>query len=57
MPFDIQVTRTKEPKPRPPAGDLGFGRFYSDHQFLAENEGRNCQHEQHLDRLCDEVEC
>jgi branched-chain amino acid aminotransferase len=43
MPFDIQVTRTREPKPRPPAGDLGFGRFYSDHQFLAENEGRGWQ--------------
>ena len=40
MPFDIQVTRTREPKPRPPAGDLGFGRFYSDHLFLAEHDGR-----------------
>jgi branched-chain amino acid aminotransferase len=43
MPFDIQVTRTKTPKPRPPAGDLGFGRFYSDHLFLAEHEGRGWQ--------------
>ena len=41
MPFDIQVTRTREPKPRPPAGDLGFGRFYSDHLFLAEHDGRD----------------
>ncbi len=40
MPFDIQVTRTQTPKPRPPAGDLGFGRFYSDHLFLAEHEGK-----------------
>jgi len=40
MPIDIQVTRTKTPKARPPAGDLGFGRFYSDHMFLAEHEGR-----------------
>ncbi|MGZ6132135.1 MAG: branched-chain amino acid aminotransferase [Myxococcaceae bacterium] len=40
MPFDIQVTRTTNPKPRPPAGDLGFGRFYSDHLFLAEHDGR-----------------
>jgi len=40
MPFDIQVTRTRDPKPRPPAGDLGFGRFYSDHLFLAEHDGR-----------------
>jgi len=43
MPFDIQVTRTKTPKPRPPAGDLGFGRFYSDHMFLAEHEGAGWQ--------------
>ncbi|RPH68303.1 MAG: branched-chain amino acid aminotransferase [Myxococcaceae bacterium] len=43
MPFDIQVTRTREPKPRPPAGDLGFGRFYSDHLFLADHEGRGWQ--------------
>jgi len=40
MPIDIQVTRTQKPKPRPPAGDLGFGRFYSDHIFLAEHDGR-----------------
>jgi branched-chain amino acid aminotransferase len=40
MPFDIQVTRTKTPKARPPAGDLGFGRFYSDHLFLADHDGR-----------------
>jgi branched-chain amino acid aminotransferase len=40
MPFDIQVTRTREPKPRHPAGDLGFGRFYGDHLFLADHEGR-----------------
>lgn len=40
MAFDIPVTRTKTPKPRPPAGDLGFGRFYSDHLFLAEHDGR-----------------
>ena len=43
MPFDIQVMRTKTPKPRPPAGDLGFGRFYSDHLFLAEHDGRGWQ--------------
>ena len=43
MPFDIQVTRTREPKPRPPAGDLGFGRFYSDHLFLADYDGRGWQ--------------
>ncbi|HZW91101.1 MAG TPA: branched-chain amino acid aminotransferase [Myxococcaceae bacterium] len=43
MPFDIQVTRTREPRPRPPAGDLGFGRFYSDHMFLAEHDGRGWQ--------------
>jgi len=43
MPFHIQVTRTTTPKPRPPAGDLGFGRFYSDHLFLAEHDGRGWQ--------------
>lgn len=40
MAFDIQVMRTTTPKPRPPAGDLGFGRFFSDHLFLAEHDGR-----------------
>ena len=40
MPIDIPVTRTTKPKARPPAGDLGFGRFYSDHMFLAEHDGR-----------------
>jgi len=40
MPLDIQVTRTSTPKPRPPASDLGFGRFFSDHMFLAEYDGR-----------------
>ena len=43
MPFDIQVTRTKTPKPKPPATDLGFGRFYSDHMFLADHEGGGWQ--------------
>lgn len=43
MPFDIQVTRTQTPRPRPPAGDLGFGRFYSDHLFLAEHDGGEWQ--------------
>jgi branched-chain amino acid aminotransferase len=40
MPVAIEVTRTQTPRPRPPAGDLGFGRFFSDHMFLAEHEGK-----------------
>jgi branched-chain amino acid aminotransferase len=41
MPLDIPITRTKTPKPRPPAGDLGFGRFFTDHMFLAEHDGKS----------------
>jgi len=43
MPTAIPVTRTTQPKPRPPPGDLGFGRFYTDHLFLAEHEGKGWQ--------------
>ena len=44
MPVTIEVSRTQSPKPRPPAGDLGFGRFFSDHMFLAEHEGKGWSH-------------
>jgi len=39
MPLDISTTRTQHPRPKPPASDLGFGRFFTDHMFLAEHDG------------------
>jgi branched-chain amino acid aminotransferase len=31
--FSVNVERTRAPRPRPPADDLGFGRFFTDHQL------------------------
>jgi branched-chain amino acid aminotransferase len=39
MPLDISITRSKEARPKPPASDLGFGRFFTDHMFLADYAG------------------
>jgi branched-chain amino acid aminotransferase len=36
MSLDISITRSKQPRPKPPASDLGFGRFFTDHMFLAD---------------------
>ena len=41
MSLDISITRSTQPRPKPPAGDLAFGRFFSDHMFLADYEGGN----------------
>ncbi len=35
----MTVKRTPVEKPRPPAGQRGWGRFFSDHMFLAEWNG------------------
>jgi branched-chain amino acid aminotransferase len=32
--MDIHVTRATTLKPKPPEGDLGFGRFFTDHLFV-----------------------
>jgi branched-chain amino acid aminotransferase len=40
MPLEITTTRSKQLKPKPPASDLGFGRFFTDHMFLADYDGR-----------------
>jgi branched-chain amino acid aminotransferase len=40
MPLDISVTRSQTPRPKPPATDLGFGRFFTDHMFLADHDGK-----------------
>jgi branched-chain amino acid aminotransferase len=39
MPLDISTTRTQHPRPKPPASDLGFGRFFTDHMFVTEHDG------------------
>jgi branched-chain amino acid aminotransferase len=39
MPLDISITRSAQLRPKPPANDLGFGRFFTDHMFLADCEG------------------
>jgi branched-chain amino acid aminotransferase len=39
MPLDISITRSQHPRPKPPATDLGFGRFFTDHMFLVDHEG------------------
>lgn len=31
--MDIQISKTSSPKAKPAEGDLGFGRFFSDHVF------------------------
>jgi branched-chain amino acid aminotransferase len=36
MSLDISITRSKDARPRPPASDLGFGRYFTDHMFLAD---------------------
>jgi branched-chain amino acid aminotransferase len=37
----IPVERTRDPRPRPAADDLGFGRFFTDHLFRADfTEGK-----------------
>jgi branched-chain amino acid aminotransferase len=36
MSLDISITRSTKPRPKPPANDLGFGRFFTDHMFLAD---------------------
>jgi branched-chain amino acid aminotransferase len=39
MPLDITITRSKQLRPKPPPSDLGFGRFFTDHMFLADYDG------------------
>jgi branched-chain amino acid aminotransferase len=39
MSLDISITRSKQARPKPPASDLGFGRFFTDHMFLADCNG------------------
>lgn len=39
MSLEISIHRSKERRPKPPASDLGFGRFFTDHMFLADYEG------------------
>jgi branched-chain amino acid aminotransferase len=34
----IDILRTRSPRPRPSASELGFGRFFTDHMFLMEFE-------------------
>ena len=39
--MSIPVERTRQPRPRPAEGDLGFGRFFTDHLFRADfTEGK-----------------
>src|SRR6185436_12657625 len=33
-PMEIQVHRTAAPAARPPTGDLGFGKVFTDHMFV-----------------------
>jgi branched-chain amino acid aminotransferase len=41
MPLEIKTTKTATPKPRPAESDLGFGRHFTDHAFLADfTEGK-----------------
>ena len=39
MSQDISISRSKNLRPKPPASDLGFGRFFTDHMFLADYDG------------------
>jgi branched-chain amino acid aminotransferase len=34
----IEIQRTRTPKPRPAASELGFGRYFTDHMFLMDYE-------------------
>lgn len=36
MSMDISITRSTRLRPKPPANDLAFGRFFTDHMFLAD---------------------
>ena len=38
MSLDISITRSTQPRPKPPASDLAFGRFFTDHMFVADWE-------------------
>ena len=39
--MDIKITRTTQPKVKPPEAELGFGKFFSDHLFAMDfTEGR-----------------
>lgn len=33
----IELQRTRSPRPKPAPGELGFGRFFTDHMFLMEH--------------------
>lgn len=39
MSLEISIHRSKDRRPKPPASDLGFGRFFTDHMFLADYDG------------------
>ncbi|WP_394824091.1 branched-chain amino acid aminotransferase [Pendulispora albinea] len=36
--MDISIRRTTQKKPRPPASDLGWGQYFTDHMFLMDYE-------------------
>src|SRR4051812_36968639 len=36
MMSSIRVEKTQKPKPLPPTTDLGFGKHFSDHMFVAD---------------------
>ena len=44
MSLHISITRSKQARPKPPASDLGFGRFFTDHMFLADCDGGAWSH-------------
>lgn len=44
MPIDISIQRTSNPKTKPVENELGFGRFFSDHIFVADYEPNKMWH-------------
>ncbi len=38
--FQVKVERTRAPRPKPDSTDLGFGRYFTDHELEATHDGR-----------------
>jgi branched-chain amino acid aminotransferase len=38
--FQVKVERTRSPRPKPDGTDLGFGRFFTDHELESVHDGR-----------------
>lgn len=44
MEIDVRIERTREPKTRPADENYGFGRYFTDHMFIADYKSSNGWH-------------